>query len=102
MNKKLLLAAILLAPSYSYADDCLYSKNYDFSVDAASLESLQLNVGAGKLTVTGNSISNKIRVVATACANTSRRLEELDLTHRIRDADFLIHTERHRSGGFLS
>lgn len=102
MSKQLLLAAILITPIYSYADDCSYSKDYDFSVDAASLESLQLAVGAGKLTVTGNSASNEVRVVATACANTSKRLEELDLTHQVRNSDLLVRTERHRSGSFLS
>ena len=102
MNKHLILAAILLAPIYSYAEDCRYSKDYDFSVDAASLESLRLDVGAGSLSIEGNAGSNEVRVVATACANSSRRLEELDLSHRVRDSDLLVRTERHRSGSFLS
>jgi DUF4097 and DUF4098 domain-containing protein YvlB len=102
MNKQLLLAAILIAPFYSHADDCRYSKDYDFSADAASLESLRLDVGAGKLIVTGNSARNEVSVVATACANTSERLEELDLNHRARDSELLVRTERHRSRSFLS
>jgi len=97
MNKQLLLAAVLIAPIYGYADDCRYSKDYDFAVDAASLESLRLDVG-----VTGNSASNEVSIVATACANTSKRLEELDLTHRVRNTDLLVRTERHRSGSIFS
>ena len=75
MNTQLLLAAVLIAPVYGYAEDYSYSKDYSFSVDSASLESLQLDVGAGKLIVTGNSASNKVRVVATACADSSKLLK---------------------------
>lgn len=102
MNKQLLLAALLIAPISSYADDCRYSKDYDFAVDTASLESLQLDVGAGKLIVTGNSASNEVRVVATACANSSKRLEELDLTHRVLGSDLRVRSERYRNGGISS
>lgn len=102
MKKQLLLAAVLITPLYSYADSCRYSKDYNFSVDAASLENLQLDVGAGNLTVTGDSASNSVRVVATACANSRNRLEELDLTHRVRDSDLLVRTERYRSGSIFS
>ena len=102
MNKQLLLAAVLIAPIYGYADDCRYSKDYDFSVDAASLESLRLDVGAGSLSVEGNAASNEVRVVATACANSRKRLDDLDLTHRVRDSDLLVRTERYRSGSFFS
>ncbi len=102
MNKQLLLAAVLMAPISSYADDCRYSKDYDFSVDAASLESLRLDIGAGKLFIEGNSASNEVRVVATACANSRKRLDELDLNHRVRDSDLLIRTERYRSGSIFS
>lgn len=102
MNKQLLLAAILITPIYGYADDCSYSKDYDFSVDAASLESLRLDVGAGKLSIQGNSANNEVRVVATACASSRSRLEDLELTHRTRDDDLLIRTEHYHSGSFSS
>jgi hypothetical protein len=102
MNKQLLLAAVLMAPIYGYADDCRYSKEYDFSVDSASLEKLRLDVGAGSLSVEGSAASNEVRVVATACANSRNRLDELDLTHRIRDSDLLIRTERYRSSSIFS
>ena len=75
MNTQLLLAAVLIAPVYGYAEDYSYFKGYSFSVDSASLESPQLEVGAGKLIVTGNSASNKVRVVATACADSSKLLK---------------------------
>ncbi|MFT7471697.1 MAG: hypothetical protein ACI8XU_001593, partial [Kiritimatiellia bacterium] len=29
MNKQLLLAAVLIAPTYGYAVDCSYSKDYN-------------------------------------------------------------------------
>lgn len=102
MNKQLLLTAVLIAPISSYADSCRYSKDYDFAVDSASLESLRMDVGAGQLTVTGDSAGNEIRVVATACASSRDRLEELDLTHRVRDSELLVRTERYRSGSIFS
>jgi hypothetical protein len=71
-------------------------------VDAAYLERLQLDVGAGKLIVTGNSASNEVRIVVTACADSSRRLEELDLTHRVLDSDLRVRTQRYRNGGVFS
>ena len=102
MNKQLILAAILLAPVYSYAEDCRYSIDYDFSVDAASLESLRLDVGAGSLSIEGNPASNEVRVVATACANSRERLDDLDLTHRVRDTDLIVRTQQYRSGSVFS
>ena len=75
MNTQLLLATVLIASVHGYAEHSSYSKNYSFSVDSASLESLQLDVVAGKLIVTGNSASNKVRVVATACADSSKLLK---------------------------
>jgi hypothetical protein len=102
MNKQLLLAAALIAPISSYADDCRYSKGYDFAVDAAPLDRLQLDVGAGKLIVTGNSASNEVHIVATACAISIRRLEELDLTHRVLDSDLRVRTQRYRNSGVFS
>jgi len=102
MNKQLLLAALLITPISAYAENCRYSKDYDFTVDATSLQSLQLDVGAGELVVTGDSAISEVHVVATACASSRHRLEELDLTHRVRDSELLVRTERHRSGGILS
>jgi hypothetical protein len=75
MNTQLLLATVLIAPVYGNAEDSSYSKNYSFSVDSAYLESPQLDVAAGRLIVTGNSASNEIRVVATACADSTKLLK---------------------------
>lgn len=102
MNKQLLLAVVLIAPIYSYADACRYSKDYDFSVDAASLESLRLDVGAGELSIEGDSASNEVRVIATACADSRRRLDDLNLTHSLRDSDLLVRTELNRRGSIFS
>ena len=102
MNKQLLLAAVLTALVYGYAEDCSYSKDYSFSVDSASLESLQLDVGAGKLIVTGNSASYEVRVVAAACADWSKRLEDLDLAHHVFGSDLRVITQRYRNGGIFS
>ena len=102
MNKQLLLAIALIVPIYGYADDCRYSKDYDFSVDATSLESLRLDVGAGSLKVTGNPANTEVRVVATACADSSRRLEELDITHRVLDSDLRVRSEQYRNGSIFS
>ena len=102
MNKQLLLAAVLTALVYGYAEDCSYSKDYSFSVDSASLESLQLDVGAGKLIVTGNSASYEVRVVAAACADWSKRLEDLDLAHHVFGSDLRVLTQRFRNGGISS
>ena len=102
MNKRLLLASVLIAPISAYGENCRYSKDYDFAVDAASLQSLQMDVGAGELVITGDSASNEIRVAATACASSMNRLEELDLRHRVRGSELFVRTERYRSGGILS
>lgn len=68
MNKKLLLAGALIVAISIYADDCRYTKGSDFAADAASLQSLRLNVGAGKLSIQADTAINEVRVVATACA----------------------------------
>lgn len=102
MHKQLLLAVVLTAPLSSYADNCSYSKDLSFSVQASALSGLQMDIGAGNLVIEGDSASNEIRVEATACANSSRRLEELQLTHRVHDSELRVRTERHRGRGLLS
>jgi len=102
MNKQLILAAALIIPLNSHAADCRYSKDYDFAVDADALRELRLNVGSGSLSIEGDSASNEVRVVATACADSNNRLNDLELTHRVRDSDLLIRTEQNNSGNIFS
>ena len=83
-------------------EDCNYPKDYSFSVDSTSLKSLQLDVGAGKLIVTENSASNEVRVVTTACVDSSRRLEELDLAHHVLGFELRVLTQRYLNGGIFS
>jgi len=102
MNKHLILAATLIIPLNSYAADCRYSKDYDFAVDANDLRELRLNVGSGSLSIEGDSASSEVRVVATACAHSNSRLNDLELTHRVRDSDLLIRTEQNSNGSIFS
>jgi len=102
MNKKLLLAGALIVAISIYANDCRYAKDCDFAVDAASLQSLRLNVGAGKLSIQNDPAINEVRVVATACASSRNRLDDLELTHRVRDFDLLVRAEHYQSSSIFS
>jgi hypothetical protein len=92
-----LLLALAIAPEWVFADYCTYSRDHDFAVDAASLETLSMDVGSGSLEVIGNSGSNEVRVIAKACASSSRRLEQIDLTHRVHDSQLFVSTEFERN-----
>lgn len=102
MRKLVLLAICLTAPSLSFAQGCAYSKDYDFTVDAAALENLRMDVGSGSLIVNGDATSSEVRIDARACASSSRRLDELDLTHRVQGSELVVRTELNRRRGFLS
>lgn len=102
MRKLVLLGICLTAPVVSIAQDCDYSKDYNFAVDAAALENLRMDVGAGSLIVNGDATSNEVRINARACASSSRRLDELDLTHRVQGSELIVRTELNRRRGFLS
>lgn len=73
------LAASLLSP-LAMADDCRYSRDINFDVAVQGLERLSIDVGAGELSVTGASQPDMIMVRAMACADSQRRLDDLDLT----------------------
>ena len=90
-----------MTSSSSFAEYCSYSKGFDFTVETAALESLSLDVGAGKLTINGNANSHEVRVVAKACASSSRRLEQTDLKYRVRGSDLEVRTEFDRERGIL-
>lgn len=102
MRKLVLLAICLTAPSLNFAQGCAYSKDYDFTVDAAALENLRMDVGAGSLNVSGDATSSEVRIDARACASSNRRLDELDLTHRVQGSELIVRTELNRRRGFLS
>lgn len=102
MRRLALFTAVLATPLVSFADDCDYSKDYDFAVDASTLESLRMDVGAGSLEINGDSNATEVRVHATACSTSRRKLDEIDLTHRTRGSELLVRTETDRSSSFLS
>ncbi len=96
-----LFASVFLLPMWSFADDCNYSKVYDFAVDSGTLERLLLDVGAGSLVVTGDVSSDEIRVVATACANSNNRLDSLELNHRVAGSELIVDTRKNRNRSFF-
>lgn len=91
------LAASLLS-QLAMADDCRYSRDINFDVALQGLERLSIDVGAGELNVTGASQSDMISVRAQACADSQRRLDDLDLTQDRRGDRLDIASETGDSG----
>ncbi len=74
----LVLAGSLASP-LAMAQSCRYSRDINFDVELQGLTRLSIDVGAGELNVTGAQQSNPISVRAVACADSQRRLDDLDL-----------------------
>lgn len=101
MRSILLLLTIVL-PIAAQADDCDYSKDLDFTVDASTIETLRMDVGSGSLEVIGDTDSDTVQVRAKACSNSRSRLADIDLTHQVRGPELIIRTEFARRGSFFS
>ncbi len=103
MKKSLLITLItIIAPGLTYAQSCRYQKEIDFTVDAASVQNLQIDVGAGDLSIRGNGNTSEVSVTAVACASSRNRLDGMDLLHRSQGTNIEIFTEIQRRRNFLS
>lgn len=91
------LAASLLSP-LAMADNCRYSRDINFDVAVQGLERLNIDVGAGELNVTGAQQSDMISVRAKVCADSQRKLDDLDLTQDRRGDRLDIASEMGDSG----
>lgn len=91
------LAGSLLSP-LAMADNCRYSRDINFDVAVQGLTRLSIDVGAGELNVTGAQQSDMISVRAVACADSQRRLDDLDLTQDKRGDRLEIASESGDSG----
>jgi DUF4097 and DUF4098 domain-containing protein YvlB len=88
----IVLASCLLSPAVM-ADSCRYSRDINFEVAADELARLDIEVGAGYLHINSDTGSNSVSVRATACADSERRLDEIDLTQTRRGNTLAITSE---------
>ncbi|MDJ0656646.1 MAG: hypothetical protein QNJ40_20975 [Xanthomonadales bacterium] len=92
------VAAMFAAPAL--ADQCDYSKDLGFDLDASGLSQLMLDVGAGKLEVSGQAGADTVSVVATACASSQKILDQLELDQRRKGDTLVLETGEVKSSGW--
>lgn len=91
--------AVLLSPFIASAEnDCEYQKPLGFTVSADKLTTLDLNAGAGKLKVQGLGQATQVQVIATACASSQGRLDDLQIEQRVMDRRLVLNTRQPDSG----
>lgn len=91
-----LLVAAALMPALTHAEDCKFSEQRDFDVDAASLKTLALDLGASDATIEGVAGLTKVEVRGRICASSKEGLAPFQVEHK-REGDRLIVTARHQS-----
>lgn len=98
MYRVLAIAALLaaLVSGRALADDCKFSERRDFDVDAASLKTLALDLGASDATIEGVAGLTKVEVRGRICASSKEGLAPFQVEHK-REGDRLIVTVRHES-----
>lgn len=102
MKKNLLIVlATLTFPTVTFADSCNYDKAIEFTIDARSIENLNVDVGAGELTIQGDANTTDVTVTAVACASSRSRLDDVDLVHRRNGSDLEVFTEIENRGSFF-
>ncbi len=73
------LIALFLLALPAVADDCDFTGTREDSVDAAGVESVEIDAGAGYLRVIGENGAAQIRARGEACASSEALLEEIRL-----------------------
>jgi hypothetical protein len=97
------LAALIGLPALALADDCKFSAQRDFDVDAAGLRTLALDSDASDVVVEGVAGLSRVEVRGKACASDPAWLDDLKLGQQ-RSADRLTvtaKTDRHGNAGLF-
>jgi hypothetical protein len=87
--RRLLLAALLLAPLASQADECKYQAPRDLSLDLAGVREVEVDIRSYDLHLTGNDSAKGGTLTGRACASDPKLLDNLTVTKR-REGDRLI------------
>jgi hypothetical protein len=61
------------------AYDCRHTEDRSTTLSASGIESVAIRAAAGSLTIVGDSVSDEIRIEASACASRERDLERIEL-----------------------
>lgn len=86
--RRLILAALLLAPLASHADECKYSAPRNLTLDLAGVREVQVDLHSHDLHLAGASGAGGA-VTGRACASDPKLLDDLTVTQR-REGDRLI------------
>ncbi len=87
--RRLLLAALFLAPFASHADDCKYQAPRNLTLDLNGVRSVQVDLNSHDLHVSGTSGATGGQLTGRACASDQKLLDDLTVTQR-REGDRLI------------
>lgn len=87
--RRILLAALLLAPLASYADECKYEAPRNLTLDLAGVREVQIELHSHDLHITGNAGAKGGSVTGRACASDKELLDDLTVTQH-REGDRLI------------
>ncbi|MHA6204430.1 DUF4097 family beta strand repeat-containing protein [Dyella soli] len=87
--RRLLLAALLLAPLASQAEDCKYQAPRNLTLDLNGVRSVQVDLHSHDLHVSGSESAKGGQLTGRACASDPKLLDELTVTQR-REGDRLI------------
>ncbi len=103
LNKVALVTFVILTlPALAYGQSCKFSKDIEFTIDAASARNLSVEVGAGKLEIRGDANSREIKLTALACANTQEQLDDMDMLYENRGSNIKIYSEIDRDRRLFS
>lgn len=100
LTSSIALIALMGAAPVFAAENCRHSKDYQFTVERSGLTRVSLETGAGKLYVRGDESATQVRVTGTACADSRGRLDDLDLTHRVRGDELRVQAGSRPQVGF--
>lgn len=87
--RRLLLAALLLTPLASHAEDCKYEAPRNLTLDLAGVRTVQVELHSHDLHLTGSDSAKGGTLTGRACASDPKLLDDLVVTQR-REGDRLI------------
>jgi hypothetical protein len=87
--RRLILAALLLAPLASHADECKYEVPRNLTLDLAGVREVQVDLHSHDLHLTGTNGATGGTVTGRACASDPKLLDALTVTQH-REGDRLI------------
>ena len=87
--RRLLLAALLIAPLAAHANDCKYEAPRNLSLDLTGIHSVQIDLHSHDLHLSGSDSAKSGELTGRACASEPKLLDDLVVTQR-REGDRLI------------